>query len=68
MTGRGFISLSGNVIRVMALAILGVLMFMINLVFKAVKFSLIVVLIMLTLGKFGTSTMDLGGKLSLIHI
>lgn len=62
MTGRGFISLSGNVIRVMALAILGVLMFMINLVFKAVKFSLIVVLIMLTLGKFGTSTMDLGGK------
>lgn len=62
MTGRGFISLSGNVIRVMALAILGVLMFVINLVFKAVKFSLIVVLIMLTLGKFGTSTMDLGGK------
>jgi len=62
VTGRGFISLSGNVIRVMALAILGVLMFMINLVFKAVKFSLIVVLIMLTLGKFGTSTMDLGGK------
>lgn len=62
MTGRGFISSSGNVIRVMALAILGVLMFMINLVFKAVKFSLIVVLVMLTLGKFGTSTMDLGGK------
>jgi len=62
VTGRGFISLSGNVIRVMALAILGVLMFVINLVFKAVKFSLIVVLIMLTLGKFGTSTMDLGGK------
>lgn len=62
MTSRGFIGSIGSVVRMIALAILGILMFIINLVFKAIKFSLIVVLLMLTLGKFGTSTMDLGGK------
>lgn len=62
MTWQGFFSGTGNVARVTALVILNILMFILNLVFMAIKIVFFVVVSMLTLGRFGASTMDLGGK------
>lgn len=62
MTWQGFFSITGNVARVTALATLNILMFILNLIFTATKFLFFILVFMLSLGRLGMSTMDLGGK------
>jgi len=48
--------------RIIALIILKIVMFIFTLAFMAIKFTFFAIVFMLTLGRIGMSTMDLGGK------
>lgn len=62
MTWQGFFMTSKTVARVTALVTLNIIMFILNLLFMTIKFLFFIVVSILTLGRIGMSTMDLGGR------
>lgn len=62
MSWQGFLNGTGNVARIIGLAIVNILMFLLNLTFMVVKVCFFLIVSMLTLGKLGMSTVDYGER------
>jgi len=51
-----------NFLRITALIILKILLFTLNLIFTGIKIGFFLLVTILTLGRLGMGTMDLGGR------
>ena len=62
MSWGGFFRGSTNVLRIVALILVKIILLVLNLAFMAFRFVLFVFMFMLTLGRIGISTTEMGGR------
>lgn len=60
MSWQGFFRGTGNVAKIIGLFILNILVFILNLIFMAIKVTFFIIVAILTLGRLGVSTVDYG--------